>query len=106
MPKGLSSVRAQIGGLGSRINRRIAALGRYLFMLALQLHPFQLASRHPWLWGIYFGALTGAAVVLLSAVKGGFTPGLLLVGLVLALVFGGIAAIGGLVRRYAPGGPT
>jgi hypothetical protein len=87
-------------------NGRIPGLGRYLFMPAFRTRPAQLASRHPWLWGVYLGAVIGLAVVLLSALKGGFRPALLLVGLVLLLVFGGIAVIGGFAGRYTPGGPT
>lgn len=63
-------------------------------------------SEHPWLWGVYFGVAVGAAVVVLSALVRGFTPGLLLVGLVLLIVFGGLGLLGGLYRRYRPRGPV
>jgi hypothetical protein len=61
---------------------------------AFHARPAQSASRHPWLWGVYLGLLSGCAVVFLSAIKSGFRPELLLVGIVLLLVFGGIAVIG------------
>ena len=71
-----------------------------------QARPIELAHRHPWLWGVYFGILVGGAVVVVSAAVRGFRPGLLLVGLVLLLVFGGLGLLGGLFRRYSAGGPT
>jgi hypothetical protein len=75
-------------------------------MPAFYARPPRSASRHPWLWGVCLGVLSGCAVVFLSAIKGGFRPELLLVGIVLLLVFAGIAVIGGFIRRYKPGGPT
>ncbi len=68
--------------------------------------PLELASRHPWLWGVYFGGLVAVAVVLLSAVTRGFRPELLLLGLILLLAFGAVSVIGHVVRRHTPGGPT
>lgn len=75
-------------------------------MPGLHNRPVELASRHPWLWGVYFGILVGVAVILLSALLRGFRPELLLLGLILMIVFGALGLIGGIVRRYTPGGPT
>ena len=63
-------------------------------------------SRRPWLWGVYLGLFVGGGVVVLSALRYGFSPVLLLLGGVLVFVFGGIGLIGALIRRSAPGGPT
>jgi hypothetical protein len=65
----------------------------------------QWVSRNPWLWGVTFGLVIAAGVVVISAIKSGLTPGLLLLGLVLLVVFGGIALIGAFARRYTMGGP-
>ena len=72
----------------------------------LHLRTGQWHSGRPWLWGVYFGIAVAGAVVLLGATMRGFQPGLLLVGLVLLIVFGGIALLGELVRRYTPRGPA
>jgi len=72
----------------------------------LPLRPRRWHSGRPWLWGVYLGIAVGGAVVLLGAMMRGFQPGLLLVGLVLLIVFGGIALLGELVRRYTPRGPA
>jgi hypothetical protein len=72
----------------------------------LSLRPGRWHSGRPWLWGVYLGIAVGGAVVLLGAIMRGFQPGLLLVGLVLLIVFGGIALLGELVRRYTPRGPA
>jgi hypothetical protein len=65
----------------------------------------QWVSRNPWLWGVIFGLVIAAGVVVISAIKSGLTPALLLLGLVLLIVFGGIALIGAFARRYTTGGP-
>jgi hypothetical protein len=75
-------------------------------MARLDLWIEEWVSRNPWFWGICFGLVIGACVVVISAVKSGFTLGLLVLGLVLLVVFGGIALIGAFARRYTPGGPT
>jgi|GEM_PF-5549754 len=79
---------------------------RYHFMPASSVGPVELASRHPWLWGVYLGVLVGGAVVLLSALIHGFRPGLLLIGLVLLIGFGGLGVLSGFLGRYTAGGPT
>jgi hypothetical protein len=53
----------------------------------------------PWLWGVGFGLVVGGAVVLLSAVRHGFSLGLLVLGLVLAFAFGAMAVVGAVARR-------
>lgn len=75
-------------------------------MPELPLRPVQWVTHHPWLWGVYLGIVVAATVVLLSAITRGFRPGLLLLGVVLLIAFGGLGAIGALLRRYNPGGPV
>lgn len=58
--------------------------------------------RPPWLWGVAFGVLVGAAVVLVSSLRYGFSAPLLLLGLVLAIAFGALAAVGAFVGRRRP----
>ncbi|OLB83333.1 MAG: hypothetical protein E6I81_06875 [Chloroflexi bacterium] len=53
----------------------------------------------PWLWGLALGLLIGAGVVLVSSMRFGFSAPLLMLGLVLAIVFGGLAWIGAFVNR-------
>jgi len=72
----------------------------------LPLRPWQWHAGRPWLWGVYLGIAVGGAVVFFSSMTHGFRPGLLLVGLILLIVFGGIALLGELVRRYTPRGPA
>jgi TRAP-type C4-dicarboxylate transport system permease small subunit len=52
-----------------------------------------------WLWGLAFGLLVGACVVALSAARYGFSAPLLLIGIVLAIAFGGLAFVGAFVGR-------
>jgi hypothetical protein len=47
----------------------------------------------PWLWGLTLGLLIGACVVALSTARYGFSAQLLLLGIVLAIGFGGFAFI-------------
>jgi hypothetical protein len=51
------------------------------------------------LWGLAFGLLVGACVVALSAARYGFSAPLLLIGIVLATAFGGLAFVGAFVGR-------
>jgi hypothetical protein len=53
----------------------------------------------PWLWGAALGILIGAAVVLLSSMRFGFSAPLLLLGIVLAVAFGGLGWVGAFVDR-------
>lgn len=53
----------------------------------------------PWLWGVGFGLVVGGAVVILSSVRYGFSAPLLLLGIVLAVAFGGMAVVGAIARR-------
>jgi hypothetical protein len=55
-----------------------------------------------WLWGLAFGLLVGGWVVALSAARYGLTAPLLLVGIVLAIGFGGLAFVGAFVGRRRP----
>ena len=56
-------------------------------------------SERPWLWGLIFGVCVGAGVVLVSSFRYGFSPPLLVLGLVLAVGFGGLALMSAFVSR-------
>lgn len=56
----------------------------------------------PWLWGVGLGLVIGGAVVFLSSLRYGFSAPLLVLGLVLAVGFGGLAAIASGARRRMP----
>jgi hypothetical protein len=51
-----------------------------------------------WHWGVALGLFVGAGVVLIGAVRYGLSAPLLGLGIVLAVVFGGLAIIGPFVR--------
>ena len=53
----------------------------------------------PWLWGLAFGVVVGGCVVALSSARYGFSLPLLLLGIVLAVAFGGIGLIAEFARR-------
>ena len=52
----------------------------------------------PWLWGVILGLCVGAGVVVLSSIRYGLSAPLLILGLVLAIGFGGLALVGLFVR--------
>jgi hypothetical protein len=52
-----------------------------------------------WLWGLAFGLLVGGCVVALSAARYGFSGPLIVLGIVLAIAFGGLGVIAGLARN-------
>lgn len=54
--------------------------------------------RPPWLWGVGLGLCVGGGVVLLSAIRYGLSAPLVLLGIVLTVVFGGLA----LIAAFAP----
>jgi hypothetical protein len=56
-------------------------------------------SERPWLWGLILGLCVGGGVVLISSLRYGFSAPLLLLGLVLAVVFGGLALMSAFVSR-------
>jgi len=56
----------------------------------------------PWLWGVGLGLVIGGAVVMLSSLRYGFSAPLLLLGVVLAIVFGALALVGAVARRRTP----
>jgi hypothetical protein len=56
----------------------------------------------PWLWGVSFGLYIGGAVVIFGSFRSGFSPPLLLLGIVLAIGFGGLALVGLFVTRRTP----
>lgn len=53
----------------------------------------------PWLWGVILGICVGGGVVLLNSLRYGFSAPLLLLGIVLAIGFGGLALVGAFVGR-------
>ena len=53
-----------------------------------------------WLWGLAFGLLVGGCVVALSAARYGLSGPLVLVGIVLAIGFGGLAFVGAFAGRH------
>lgn len=52
-----------------------------------------------WLWSLAFGLLVGGCVVALSAARYGFSGPLMLLGIVLAVGFGGLGVIVSAWRR-------
>lgn len=56
-------------------------------------------SERPWLLGVILGFCVGGGVVLISSLRYGFSAPLLLLGVVLAVVFGGLALMGAFVSR-------
>ncbi len=67
--------------------------------------PAEAVSDHPWIWGVAFGFVVAAAVLIVSAAEHGIRASNVLLALVLFVGFGLLGAIGGLLRRYTPGGP-
>jgi hypothetical protein len=57
---------------------------------------------HTWLWGLSLGLCIGGGVVLLSSVRYGLSAPLLLLGIVLAIGFGGLALFGEFMRPRTP----
>ncbi|TMD26610.1 MAG: hypothetical protein E6I04_10720 [Chloroflexi bacterium] len=53
----------------------------------------------PWLWGVILGLSVGSGVVVAGSIMHGFGGPLLLLGIVLAIAFGGLALIGLFVGR-------
>jgi hypothetical protein len=66
----------------------------------------QWVSDHPWSWGVMFGAIVGGGVLILSTLKYGFRLSNLILGVVVFIAFGLLGFVGGLARRFAPGGPV
>ncbi len=52
-----------------------------------------------WHWGVALGLCVGAGVVLIGAVRYSLSAPLLVIGIVLAAVFGGLAVMGPFVGR-------
>jgi len=57
---------------------------------------------HSWLWGLGLGLCIGGGVVLLSSLRYGLSAPLLLLGIILAVAFGGPALFGEFMRRRTP----
>lgn len=53
----------------------------------------------PWLGGVILGICVGGGVVLLSSLRYGLSAPLLLLGIVLAIGFGGLSLVGAFVGR-------
>lgn len=51
-----------------------------------------------WQWGVALGLCVGVGVVLIGALRYGLSAPLLVIGIVLTLVFGGLALMGPFVR--------
>lgn len=68
--------------------------------------PSTWFARHPWTWGVAFGVVVGAAVVMVSSLQHGLHASNAVLGLVVFIAFGLIGVIGAVARRYTPGGPT
>ena len=61
-----------------------------------------LFMTRPWMWGVGLGLCVGGGVVLLSSLRYGLSAPLLILGLVLAIGFGGLGLLAALVRRRTP----
>jgi hypothetical protein len=75
-------------------------------MPRLRDQPSHWSSDHPWIWGLSFGLVVGGGVFVLSTLRYGFRGSNLLLALVVFIAFGLLGSVGGLLRRYTPGGPT
>ncbi|HXN90700.1 MAG TPA: hypothetical protein VN906_04370 [Candidatus Sulfotelmatobacter sp.] len=58
--------------------------------------------QHSWLWGLGLGLCIGGGVVLFSSLRYGLSAPLLLLGIILAVGFGGLALFGEFMRRRTP----
>ena len=56
----------------------------------------------PWLWGVGLGVCVGGGVVLLSSIRYGLSAQLLILGIILAVGFGGLALIAAFAGRRTP----
>jgi len=61
-----------------------------------------LCMPRPWLWGVALGVVVGGSVVVLSSLRYGFSAPLLLLGIVLAIGFGGLGMVGAFLGRRRP----
>ncbi|HLZ10827.1 MAG TPA: hypothetical protein VKT80_19735 [Chloroflexota bacterium] len=68
--------------------------------------PSRWISDHPWIWGLSFGLLVGGGVLVLSSLRFGLRFSNLTLGFVVFVAFGLLGFVGGLFRRYTPGGPA
>lgn len=75
-------------------------------MPAVPRLPSRWISGHPWIWGLSFGLLVGGGVFILSTLKFGLRFSNLMLGLVVFITFGLLGFVGGMLRRFTPGGPT
>ncbi|HYL07802.1 MAG TPA: hypothetical protein VEU76_04590 [Candidatus Udaeobacter sp.] len=68
--------------------------------------PSELFEQHPWIWGVAFGFVVAATILLVSAAEHGVRASNVLLAVVVFIGFGLLGVIGVLVRRYTPGGPV
>jgi hypothetical protein len=68
--------------------------------------PSQWVAHHSWMWGLAFGFVVAAAVLVLSSIEYGIRASNAMLALVVFIGFGLLGVIGAVVRRYTPGGPT
>lgn len=63
-------------------------------------------SRYPWAWGVSFGLVVGSGVLAVTTLRYGFHASNVVLGLIVFIVFGLLGLVGGVARRYSPGGPV
>lgn len=63
-------------------------------------------ARYPWMWGVSFGLVVGFGVLAMSTLRYGLHASNLVLGFVVFIVFGLLGIVGGVARRYTPGGPV
>lgn len=75
-------------------------------MSEMRRRPSDRAAGPSWIWGLGFGFVVAAAVLLFSAAQHGMHASNLVLALVIFIGFGLLGVIGAVVRRYTPGGPV
>jgi hypothetical protein len=88
------------------MSRQAAYAARYVGMGQFLDRIPEWSSRHPWIWGLWFGLLVGGSVIVLSTLRYGLRVSSVVLGLVIFIAFGLLGTLGGLFRRFTPGGPT
>jgi hypothetical protein len=53
----------------------------------------------PWVWGLALGLVVGGSVVLLNWIRYGLSEPLIVIGIVLAIGFGGLGLVGAFMAR-------
>jgi hypothetical protein len=86
--------------------RQVASAARYVGMPAYFDRLPDWSARHPWIWGLLFGLFVGGGVIVLSTLKFGLRASSVILGVVIFVAFGLLGIVGGVFRRFTPGGPT